>query len=475
MWSVIDISRYLLLSVLRTSWDNWTVLPRHYYRHHHIPAAVARLFSSELTLHKMTNYAIALVTFLHVIITSVAFSPLIHRAVRCQGTRLSETLLQASTTEAPVVSEVWWKDGLKFACTACGRCCQNEGEVWLDTDEFADLSTNLNEAPEAVLEKYTEKTMSGWVKLKNQISDDPKIHDRCIFLGADGKECSIYNSRPIQCRTYPFWPRLLSSPAEWDKEAVQPDTFTLTEGSVDRHWTATLGGCEGDFVALHTLNQLRLWKCIALFERNCWLYYIKSQQPLKIWWCLLRLQQTFFSLKFQNTQSLGFTNPLAAQISTRTIHRNHELYKMYNDVFPFISSGDDEKRLIAKTGVIHVSGTCFNFWPVTQFSRFILLKTVLASTAAICSFSHSSSRIGLIFTIPQHHKSLSLSIYALSNMYIGPLFCLFPCPFLYEYSWVDIEYCIDREWQRLRPLGLRISYWSTNYAPLRNTCSSLVE
>jgi uncharacterized protein len=220
----------------------------------------------------MSSNAIALlvVTFLNVSITSVAFSPVIHTAVRGQGARLqnSETLLHVSTTEVPVGSEVWWKDGLKFGCTACGRCCQNEGEVWLDADEFADLSTNLNEAPEAVLEKYTEKTMSGWVKLKNQISDDPKINDRCIFLGADGKECSIYSSRPIQCRTYPFWPRLLSSPEEWNKEAVQPDSFILTEGSVDRHWTATLGGCEGDFHVLYTLGQLQPLNCRALLDKQ---------------------------------------------------------------------------------------------------------------------------------------------------------------------------------------------------------------
>ena len=56
---------------------------------------------------------------------------------------------------------------------------------------------------------------------------------------------------------------------------------------------------------------------------------------------------------------LGFTNPLAVEINTRTIHRNHELYKMYTDVFPFLSTGDDENRLLAKTNVIHVSLNLF--------------------------------------------------------------------------------------------------------------------
>ena len=69
------------------------------------------------------------------------------------------TQIPASTI-TPTSSDIWWKDGLKFGCTACGRCCQNEGEVWLDADEFADLSTNLKEDPKDVLDKNAEKTMS---------------------------------------------------------------------------------------------------------------------------------------------------------------------------------------------------------------------------------------------------------------------------------------------------------------------------
>ena len=167
---------------------------------------------------------------------------------RVQHASRNSNALSVTTSDAIVSSDVWWKEGLKFGCTACGRCCQNEGEVWLDADEFADLSNNLKESPKAVLEKYSERTMSGWVKLKNQISDDPKINDRCIFLKEDGKQCSIYESRPIQCRTYPFWPRLLSNEGEWDKEGVQPDHVEIVEGSTDRHWTAATGGCEGKYL-----------------------------------------------------------------------------------------------------------------------------------------------------------------------------------------------------------------------------------
>jgi Fe-S-cluster containining protein len=40
----------------------------------------------------------------------------------------------------------------------------------------------------------------------------------CIFLDATG-QCGIYAVRPIQCRTYPFWPELVNSETAWRREA----------------------------------------------------------------------------------------------------------------------------------------------------------------------------------------------------------------------------------------------------------------
>jgi Fe-S-cluster containining protein len=41
---------------------------------------------------------------------------------------------------------------------------------------------------------------------------------RCIFLDADG-QCRVYSVRPLQCRTYPFWPEIVASAAAWRREA----------------------------------------------------------------------------------------------------------------------------------------------------------------------------------------------------------------------------------------------------------------
>ena len=66
----------------------------------------------------------------------------------------------------------------------------------------------------------------------------------CTFLNPIG-QCSIYDVRPIQCRTYPFWPSILKNKQTWEEEAVLPDDIDIEEGTNDRHWTPELGGCEG--------------------------------------------------------------------------------------------------------------------------------------------------------------------------------------------------------------------------------------
>ena len=65
----------------------------------------------------------------------------------------------------------------------------------------------------------------------------------CIFLDQGG-QCSIYDVRPVQCGTYPFWPSLLNNKKAWEDESVVPDNIAI-EGTHYRHWSPDLGGCEG--------------------------------------------------------------------------------------------------------------------------------------------------------------------------------------------------------------------------------------
>ena len=109
-------------------------------------------------------------------------------------------------------------------------------------------------------------------------ADDVVPDHGCVFLDPFG-QCSIYEVRPVQCHTYPFWPSLLESKEDWDSEAVLPDDTPLqkntaspalsvsdlssnngsssTDGSggysaaaaANRYWSLEEGGCEGIGVA----------------------------------------------------------------------------------------------------------------------------------------------------------------------------------------------------------------------------------
>lgn len=103
-------------------------------------------------------------------------------------------------------------DGKRFVCTECGKCCQGSGEVWANEAECAALARQLNMSLPHFLSRYTKSysRKPGWRMLKNQANGD------CVFL-RDGKQCTVYGARPLQCSTYPWWPELMDD-ASWVAE-----------------------------------------------------------------------------------------------------------------------------------------------------------------------------------------------------------------------------------------------------------------
>lgn len=57
--------------------------------------------------------------------------------------------------------------------------------------------------------KYCDKTQ-GFYHLK-----EDSERAECLFLR--GKKCGIYEARPVQCRTWPFWPEVMNAKT-WNKE-----------------------------------------------------------------------------------------------------------------------------------------------------------------------------------------------------------------------------------------------------------------
>lgn len=111
--------------------------------------------------------------------------------------------------------EPWYADGLRFECTACGRCCTNHGDgfsyVYATRAERQAIARHLGVSLSRFDEEYCRRDR-GWHVFKD-------AGDACIFLGKDGR-CGIYALRPKQCRTFPFWPELLVDEATWEKDVA---------------------------------------------------------------------------------------------------------------------------------------------------------------------------------------------------------------------------------------------------------------
>jgi uncharacterized protein len=109
----------------------------------------------------------------------------------------------------------WYAAGLHFECLACGNCCSGpeEGYIWLVDEESKIIADTLGISVQEFKSRYTKRIMG-----KNRsIVEDPATKD-CIFLADIGKirGCRIYDCRPNQCRTWPFWDINLISPDAWN-------------------------------------------------------------------------------------------------------------------------------------------------------------------------------------------------------------------------------------------------------------------
>ncbi len=106
----------------------------------------------------------------------------------------------------------WYKEGLRFQCTECGQCCTGgPGYVWLKEEDILSISEQLGISPEEFVRDYTRSVFD-----RVALIEDPKSYD-CIFL--EGKRCKIYQGRPRQCRTFPWWPEYLSTKEAWNEAA----------------------------------------------------------------------------------------------------------------------------------------------------------------------------------------------------------------------------------------------------------------
>jgi len=114
------------------------------------------------------------------------------------------------------------KDGFNYsfnpsACAACGgACCIGEsGYIWVNYKEIEEIAAFLNLSVEEFAQKYL-------IRAKNRYSlKEFKVKElgyACIFFDVQKRLCKIYDVRPKQCRTFPFWNQFKNDTKELIKE-----------------------------------------------------------------------------------------------------------------------------------------------------------------------------------------------------------------------------------------------------------------
>ena len=101
----------------------------------------------------------------------------------------------------------FYKSGLRFECTQCGECCRLPGgKIIITYEDVRRITEYLDLNKEQFIKKFCT------INQKN-ISLKDNDQGYCIFL--EDNHCRIYEARPFQCRTFPFWPENLKSKYRW--------------------------------------------------------------------------------------------------------------------------------------------------------------------------------------------------------------------------------------------------------------------
>ena len=103
---------------------------------------------------------------------------------------------------------------LRFECTSCGKCCRVRGEyafVYLNRQEEEALAGLLAITVRSFRRRHTWVDEEGFRQLIFR-------GDKCTFLDDVTQQCSVYQARPTQCRTFPFWGEMVNG-SRFTKEA----------------------------------------------------------------------------------------------------------------------------------------------------------------------------------------------------------------------------------------------------------------
>lgn len=109
----------------------------------------------------------------------------------------------------------FYENGLQFECTRCDACCRYEpGYVFLSEKDLRRLAKAKGLPREEFIRQYCRVVSVGPARM---LSLTEKRNFDCIFWD---NGCTVYENRPLQCRSYPFWDANVASREAWEGTAA---------------------------------------------------------------------------------------------------------------------------------------------------------------------------------------------------------------------------------------------------------------
>lgn len=109
---------------------------------------------------------------------------------------MNDATRQSAVAEAPE---------LRFECQRSGNCCRRPGYVYFTRDDIDAAAGFLGIARGEFVKRYLAVDGRRFV-----LEVDA---GGCRFF--DGAGCVIHPAKPLQCRSWPFWPELVRTPRAW--------------------------------------------------------------------------------------------------------------------------------------------------------------------------------------------------------------------------------------------------------------------
>jgi Fe-S-cluster containining protein len=94
------------------------------------------------------------------------------------------------------------------ACFTCkGNCCRWGGYVWVNEDDLISMAEVMKLSLDEFANEYI-KAAYGRLSIQERLRDG-EYH--CAMFNHSNHRCLVYEVRPEQCRTFPYWEQYKSN------------------------------------------------------------------------------------------------------------------------------------------------------------------------------------------------------------------------------------------------------------------------